>query len=92
MAAVARAYRRYGKWWRMLELRRPWLAGMTIGASLALGEVTGVLLVIPAHDYSGRDVRDLYAAVGAATAFTVGSVIRGSVNQRKANAAKRDSG
>jgi hypothetical protein len=64
---------------------------MATGASIALGYATGVLLFASSHDYMSRDGREVWAAVGAATSFAVGSVVRGFINQGKARAASRDS-
>jgi uncharacterized membrane protein len=94
---MARAYRRYRHWWRTLERQKPWVAGMATGASIALGYATGVLLFASTHDYSSahayvtRDGREVWAAVGAAISFVVGSVVCGFSNKRKASAANHAS-
>jgi hypothetical protein len=91
MSAMTRAYRRYRNWWRTLEQQTPWVAGMATGAAIALGYATGVLLFASSHDRISRDGPEVWAAVGAATCFAVGSVVRGFINQSKASAANRDS-
>lgn len=74
---------RRGEALRMLELRRPWLAGMIIGSSIGLGYTAGVVVAPP---YPGEDVVAT-AGVGGATAFIVSSILRGCMNTRKASRA-----
>jgi hypothetical protein len=65
-------------------MQEPWRAGMVVGASAALG-----CLILALHQHVYGDVR-INTAVGAATAFVVGSLGRGARNQRKANGVKPD--
>jgi hypothetical protein len=72
-----------GEAWRVLELRRPWLAGAIIGSAVGLGYTVDVVVAPP---FPGEDVV-VTAGVGGATAFSVSSILRGYVNTRKASRA-----